>query len=38
MSFLKYLDKMIVVSKYFSIDEMKKIYNFGVRYFGENYV
>jgi pyridoxal phosphate enzyme (YggS family) len=38
MSFLKYLDKTIVASKYFSTDEMKKIYNLGARHFGENYV
>lgn len=38
MSFLKYLDKTIVASKYFSIDEMTKIYNLEARHFGENYV
>ncbi|MBG0762092.1 YggS family pyridoxal phosphate-dependent enzyme [Acholeplasma laidlawii] len=38
MSFLKYLDKTIVASKYFSTDEMTKIYNLGARHFGENYV
>lgn len=38
MSFLKYLDKTIVASKYFSTDEMTKIYDLGARHFGENYV
>ncbi|WP_025724776.1 YggS family pyridoxal phosphate-dependent enzyme [Acholeplasma granularum] len=38
MSFLDYLDKTVVASKYFSTDEMEKIYNLGARHFGENYV
>lgn len=38
MSFIKYLDKTIVASKYFSIDEMDSIYQLGARHFGENYV
>ncbi|MFA7417409.1 MAG: YggS family pyridoxal phosphate-dependent enzyme [Acholeplasma sp.] len=38
MSFLKYLDQTVVASKYFSHDEMIRIYNLGARHFGENYV
>jgi len=38
MSFIQYLDKTIVASKYFSIDEMDSIYQLGARHFGENYV
>ena len=38
MIFLNYLDKTVVASKYFSVEQMKKIYNLGARHFGENYV
>ncbi len=38
MSFLNYLDKTVVASKYFSIEQMQKIYDLGARHFGENYV
>ncbi len=37
MSILDYKDKIVCASKYFSIDEMIKIYNLGIKNFGENY-
>lgn len=38
MSFLMYLRQTVVASKYFNVEDMRKIYNLGARHFGENYV
>ncbi|MBN3490387.1 YggS family pyridoxal phosphate-dependent enzyme [Acholeplasma equirhinis] len=37
MSFLDYKDKILCASKYFSVSEMNRIYDLGIRHFGENY-
>ncbi|VEU82385.1 YggS family pyridoxal phosphate-dependent enzyme [Acholeplasma hippikon] len=38
MNFLDYKDNIVCASKYFTVEEMNKIYELGIRNFGENYV
>lgn len=38
MNFLTYKDHIVCASKYFSTSEMEKIYQLGIKNFGENYV
>lgn len=38
MILLDYKDQIVCASKYFTVNEMIKIYNLGIKNFGENYV
>lgn len=37
-NFLDYKDKIVCASKYFTVEEIRKIFNLGVTHFGENIV